>query len=136
MKKYETLNEIMKIYDENERLKRENSELLVAVNSFGKPTPVKIESDIEKIIMEYGIEAAIKKFERYSFHRKVELHENDEGMKIAKSFDKWYADYIDESKFPGSISKDEFKRFLLPHLKNVYEDELESSWKEEKGGNE
>ena len=127
MDKYETLTNLMMVFDELETIKRENSDLKKALESnisfaIGQADKGETEGDefqmLDYYALKAGREALIEKY-FYSWHMKIEAKRDENGQVNVPSFDSWVEEAY--SRCPDYSSKNLFLKYLEPTLREEYE---------------
>ena len=119
--KYAVVEAMLKVYDENARLRIENDRLRRFNAEIAVPTGC--ESDpyayAKARIMEAGRKAIMDKAFRY-WHN-VTVRRNDDGSLSVENFEKWRKDKLDE--VPDYMSREDFYKLMDAEIRAEYEKE-------------
>lgn len=122
--KYAVVEAVLKVYDENARLRIENEwlrHLNDAIATIAVPT--ECESDpyayAKARIMEAGRKAIVDKAFRY-WHD-VTVRRNDDGSLSVEKFEKWRKEKVDE--VPDYMSREDFYKLMDAEIRAEYEKE-------------
>lgn len=122
--KYAVVEAVLKVYDENERLRIENERLKqlnedIAFNG----APTECERDpyayAKARIMETGREKLAH--DAFRYWRDVTVRRNDDGSLSVERFEKWRKDNVD--KVPDFMSRDGFYKLMDAEIRAEYEKE-------------
>ena len=124
--KSEVIGEIISLYDEVTKLTHENLALRTSLANCSKDDAkddVKDDAHVRRPwfikIYQAGREHIWDKYgKREYYEMSVSVKEDEDGNRVAQSFDAWY-DYRYE-KFPSFMSKEDFKLEFYPELYEKY----------------
>ena len=122
--KYAVVEAVMKVYDENARLRIENERLMHLKDDIATiAVPTECESDpyayAKAQIMEAGRKAIVDKAFRY-WHN-VTVRRNDDGSLSVEKFEKWRKEKVDE--VPDYMSREDFYKLMDTEIRAEYEKE-------------
>lgn len=122
--KYAVVEAVMKVYDENARLRIENERLRQLNEDIASDaSPAERESDpyayAKARIMEAGREKLAH--DAFRYWRDVTVRRNDDGSLSVESFEKWRKDNVD--KVPDYMSRDVFYKLMDAEIRAEYEKE-------------
>lgn len=122
--KYAVVEAVLKVYDENARLRIENERLRnLNADIATIAAPTECESDpyayAKARIMEAGRKAIADKAFRY-WHD-VTVRRNDDGTLSVEKFEKWRKDNVDE--VPDYMSREDFYKLMDAEIRAEYEKE-------------
>lgn len=122
--KYAVVEAVLKVYDENARLRTENERLKrlnedIAFNA----APTECESDpyayAKARIMEAGREKLAH--DAFRFWHPAAVSRNDDGSLVVERFEKWRKDNVD--KVPDFMSREDFYKLMDGEIRAEYEKE-------------
>lgn len=122
--KYAVVEAVLKVYDENARLRIENERLKrLNADIATIAAPTECESDsyayAKARIMEAGRKTLVDKALRY-WHD-VTVRRNDDGSLSVEKFEKWRKDKVDE--VPDYVSREDFYKLMDAEIRAEYEKE-------------
>ena len=122
--KYAVVEAVLKVYDENARLRIENERLRHLNDEIATiAAPTECESDpyayVKARIMEAGRKALVSKAFRY--WNDVTVRRNDDGSLSVEKFEKWRKDKVDE--VPDYMSREDFYKLMDAEIRAEYEKE-------------
>lgn len=122
--KYAVVEAVLKIYDENARLRIENERMKRLNDSIATiAAPTECESDpyayAKARIMEEGRKNLVDKAIKY--WPDVTVRRDDSGLIFVEKFEKWRKDNVDE--VPDFMSRDDFYKIMDAEIRAVYEKE-------------
>lgn len=122
--KYAVVEAVMKVYDENARLRIENERLRHLNDDIATiAVPTECESDpyayAKARIMEAGRKAIADK--AFRFWHDVTVRRNDDGSLSVEKFEKWRKDNV--SEVPDCMSREDFYKLLDAEIRAEYEKE-------------
>lgn len=117
--KYAVVEAVLKVYDENARLRIENERLKRLNEDIAAPTGCGSDpyAYAKARIMEAGRKAIADKAFRY-WHD-VTVRRNDDGTLGVEKFEKWRKDNVDE--VPDYMSREDFYRLMDAEIRAEYE---------------
>ena len=120
--KYAVVEAVLKVYDENARLRIENERLRHLNDDIATiAVPTECESDpyayAKARIMEAGRKAIMDKAFRY-WHD-VTVRRNDDGSLSVEKFEKWRKEKVDE--VPDYMSREDFYKLMDAEIRAEYE---------------
>ena len=120
--KYAVVEAVLKVYDENARLRIENERLRHLNDDIATiAVPTECESDpyayAKARIMEAGRKAIVDKAFRY-WHD-VTVRRNDDGSLSVEKFEKWRKENVDE--VPDYMSREDFYKLMDAEIRAEYE---------------
>ena len=120
--KYAVVEAVLKVYDENARLRIENERLRHLnddIATIAAPTECEIDpyAYAKARIMEAGRKAIADKAFRY-WHD-VTVRRNDDGTLSVEKFEKWRKDNVDE--VPDYMSREDFYKLMDAEIRAEYE---------------
>jgi hypothetical protein len=135
MKRNEIINEILSLYDENEKLKLELEKragfrdmIVPKINEF---------ENIDKEMIELAKKTVLKNTFYYYDWKIVECWEDEDSEQILfTSYDKWLKEKINISHIPDFMSKNEFIKYFKKEIDELYELEKEKALKKFKENEE
>lgn len=122
--KYAVVEAVLKVYDENERLRIENERLRHIkddIETIAVPTECKSDpyAYVKARIMEAGRKAIVDKALRY--WRNVTVRRDDSGLLVVEKFEKWRKDKVNE--VPDYMSREDFYKLMDAEIRAEYEKE-------------
>lgn len=122
--KYAVVEAVLKVYDENARLRIENERLRhLNADIATIATPTECESDpyayVKARIMEAGRKTLVDNAIRY-WHD-VKVSRDGSGLLVVEKFEKWRKDKVDE--VPDYMSREDFYKLMDAEIRAVYEKE-------------
>ena len=122
--KYAVVEAVLKVYDENARLRIENERLRhLNADIATIAAPTECESDpyayAKARIMEAGRKAIADKAFRY-WHD-VDVRRGDSGLLVVEKFEKWRKDNV--SEVPDYMSREDFYKLMDAEIRAEYEKE-------------
>lgn len=122
--KYTVVEAVLKVYDENARLRIENERLRHLNDDIATiAVPTERESDpyayVKARIMEAGRKAIADK--AFRFWRDVTVRRNDDGSLNVEEFEKWRKDNV--SEVPDYMSREDFYKLMDAEIRAEYEKE-------------
>lgn len=122
--KYAVVEAVLKVYDENARLRIENERLKhLNADIATIAAPTECESDpyayAKARIMEEGRKTLVDNALRY--WRSVMVSRNDDGSLSVEKFEKWRKDKVD--KVPDYMSREDFHKLMDAEIRAEYEKE-------------
>lgn len=122
--KYAVVEAVLKVYDENARLRIEN-ELLKQLNEdiAFNAAPTECKSDPYAYAKDRIMEAGREKLahDAFRYWRDVTVRRNDDGSLSVERFEKWRKDNVD--KVPDYMSRDGFYKLMDAEIRAEYEKE-------------
>lgn len=122
--KYAVVEAVLKVYDENARLRIENERLKrlnADIETFAAPT--ECESDpyayAKARIMEAGRKVIADK--AFKYWDNVEVRRNEDGSLSVEKFEKWRKDKVGE--VPDYMSREDFYKLMAAEIRAEYEKE-------------
>lgn len=112
--KYAVVEAVLKVYDENARLRIENERLKRLNDDESAPYAY-----AKARIMEEGRKSLVDKAIKY--WPDVTVRRDDSGSIVAEKFEKWRKENVDE--VPGFMSRDDFYKLMDTEIRAVYEKE-------------
>lgn len=122
--KYAVVEAVLKVYDENERLRIENERLKTFNSDIATiAAPTECGSDpyayAKARIMEAGREKLAH--DAFRYWRDVTVRRNDDGSLSVEKFEKWRKDNVD--KVPDFMSREDFYKLMDAEIRAEYEKE-------------
>lgn len=122
--KYAVVEAVLKVYDENARLRIENERLRnLNADIATIAAPTECESDpyayAKARIMEAGRKAIAAK--AFMYWRDVTVRRNDDGSLSVEKFEKWRKDNV--SEVPDYMSREDFYKLMDAEIRAEYEKE-------------
>lgn len=122
--KYDVVEAVLKVYDENARLRIENERLKRLNDDIATiAAPTECESDpyayAKGRIMEEGRKNLVDKAIKY--WPDVTVRRDDSGLIVVEKFEKWRKDNVGE--VPDFMSRDDFYKLMDTEIRAVYEKE-------------
>lgn len=122
--KYVVVEAVLKVYDENARLRIENARLKRLNDDIATiAAPTECESDpyayAEARIMEEGRKNLVDKAIKY--WPDVTVRRDDSGLIVVEKFEKWRKDNVGE--VPDFMSREDFYKLMDTEIRAVYEKE-------------
>lgn len=122
--KYAVVEAVLKVYDENARLRIENERLKhLNADIATIAAPTECESDpyayVKARIMEEGRKMLVDK--AFKYWRDVTVRRNDDGSLSVEEFEKWRKDEVDE--VPDYMSREDFYKLMDAEIRAEYEKE-------------
>lgn len=122
--KYAVVEAVLKVYDENARLRIENERLRHLNDGIATiAVPTECESDpyayAKARIMEAGRKALVSK--AFKYWHDVTVRRNDDGSLSVERFGKWRKEKVDE--VPDYMSRDDFYKLMDAEIRAEYEKE-------------
>lgn len=122
MDKYAVVEAVLKVYDENARLRIENEQLKQLKADIATiASPTECGSDpyayAKARIMEAGRKAIMDK--ALDFWHDVRVRRNDDGSLSVEKFEEWRNDKV--SKVPDYMSRDDFYKLMDVEIRSEYE---------------
>lgn len=122
--KYAVVEAVLKVYDENARLRIENERLRHLNDDIAIiAAPTECESDpyayAKARIMEAGRKTLVDKALKY--WRDVKVRRDDSGLLVVEKFEKWRKDKVDE--VPDYMSREDFYKLMDAEIRAEYEKE-------------
>lgn len=122
--KYAVVEAVLKVYDENARLRIENERLKrlnedIAFNA----APTECESDPYARAKARIMEAGRKKLvhDAFKYWHDVDVRRDDSGLPVAEKFEKWRKDNV--SEVPEYMSREDFYKLMDAEIRDEYEKE-------------
>lgn len=122
--KYAVVEAVLKVYDENARLRIENERLRnlnedVASNA----APAECESDPYAYAKARIMEAGRKKLahDAFRYWHDVDVRRDDSGLPVVEKFEKWRKDNVQE--VPDYMSREDFYKLMDTEIRAEYEKE-------------
>lgn len=122
--KYAVVEAVLKVYDENARLRIENErlrQLNADIATIAAPT--ECESDpyayVKARIMEAGRKMLVDK--ALIYWHDVDVRRDDSGLLVVEKFEKWRKDKVD--KVPDYMSREDFYKLMDAEIRAEYEKE-------------
>lgn len=122
--KYAVVEAVLKVYDENARLRIENERLRnlneeIAFNA----APTECESDpnayAKARIMETGRKKLVQ--DAFKYWHDVDVRRDDSGLLVVEKFEKWRKDNV--SEVPEYMSREDFYKLMDTEIRAEYEKE-------------
>lgn len=122
--KYAVVEAVLKVYDENARLRIENERLRHLNDDIATiAEPTECESDpyayVKARIMEAGRKAIAEK--AFNYWHGVTVRLDDSGMLVVEKFEKWRKDNV--SEVPDYMSREDFYKLMDAEIRAEYEKE-------------
>lgn len=122
--KYAVVEAVLKVYDENARLRIENERLRnLNADIATIAAPTECESDpyayAKARIMEAGRKAIADK--AFTYWHDVTVRRNDDGTLSVEKFEKWRKDNV--SEVPDYMSREDFYKLMDAEIRAEYENE-------------
>ena len=122
--KYAVVEAVLKVYDENARLRIENERLRHLNDDIATiSAPTECESDpyayAKARIMEAGRKAIVDK--AFKYWHNVTVRRDDSGLLVVEKFEKWRKDKVDE--VPDYMSREDFYKLMDAEIRAEYEKE-------------
>lgn len=122
--KYAVVEAVLKVYDENARLRIENERLKnlnADIATIASPTECKSDpyAYAKARIMEAGREKLVH--DAFMYWRDVTVRRNDDGSLSVERFEKWRKDNVD--KVPDYMSREDFYKLMDAEIRAEYEKE-------------
>lgn len=122
--KYAVVEAVLKVYDENARLRIENERLKrLNADIATIAAPTECESDqyayVKARIMEAGRKAIVDK--AFKYWHDVTVRRNEDGSLSVEKFEKWRKDNVDE--VPDYMSREDFYKLMDAEIRAEYEKE-------------
>lgn len=122
--KYAVVEAVLKVYDENARLRIENERLMHLNDDIATiAAPTECESDpyayAKARIMEAGRKAIVDK--AFKYWHDVTVRRNDDGSLSVEKFEKWCKDNV--SEVPDYMSREDFYKLMDAEIRAEYEKE-------------
>lgn len=122
--KYAVVEAVLKVYDENARLRIENERLRHLNDDIATiAAPTECESDpyayAKARIMEAGRKAIADK--AFKYWHDVTVRRDDSGMLVVEKFEKWRKDNV--SEVPDYMSREDFYKLMDAEIRAEYEKE-------------
>lgn len=122
--KYAVVEAVLKVYDENARLRTENERLKrlsedIAFNA----APTECESDPYAYAKARIMEAGRKELahDAFKYWHDVDVHRDDSGLLVVEKFEKWRKDNV--SEVPEYMSREDFYKLMDAEIRAEYEKE-------------
>ena len=122
--KYAVVEAVLKVYDENARLRIENERLKrlnedIAFNA----APTECESDPYAYAKARIMEAGRKKLahDAFKYWHDVDVRRDDSGLLVVEKFEKWRKDNV--SEVPEYMSREDFYKLMDAEIRAEYEKE-------------
>lgn len=122
--KYAVVEAVLKVYDENARLRIENERLKqpnaeIAFNA----SPTECESDPYAYAKARIMEAGRKKLthDAFKYWHDVDVRRDDSGLLVVEKFEKWRKDNV--SEVPEYMSREDFYKLMDVEIRAEYEKE-------------
>jgi hypothetical protein len=122
--KYAVVEAVLKVYDENARLRIENERLKrlnedIAFNA----APTGCESDPYAYAKARIMEAGRKKLahDAFKYWHDVDVRRDDSGLLVVEKFEKWRKDNV--SEVPEYMSREDFYKLMDAEIRAEYEKE-------------
>lgn len=122
--KYAVVEAVLKVYDENARLRIENERLKRLSEDIAFSTaPTECESDPYAYAKARIMEAGRKKLAQDAFRywHVVDVRRDDSGSLVVEKFEKWRKDNV--SEVPEYMSREDFYRLMDAEIRAEYEKE-------------
>lgn len=121
-RKYAVVEAVLKVYDENARLRIENERLRHLNDDIATiAAPTECESDpyayAKARIMEAGRKAIADK--AFKYWHDVTVRRDDSGMLVVEKFEKWRKDNV--SEVPDYMSREDFYKLMDAEIRAEYE---------------
>lgn len=122
--KYAVVEAVLKVYDENARLRIENERLRHLNDDIATiAAPTECDSDpyayAKARIMEAGRKAIVDK--AFKYWHDVKVRRNEDGSLSVEKFEKWRKDNVDE--VPDYMSREDFYKLMDAEIRAEYEKE-------------
>lgn len=122
--KYDVVEAVLKVYDENARLRIENERLRHLNDDIATiAAPTECESDpyayVKARIMEAGRKAIADK--AFKYWHDVTVRRDEDGSLSVEKFEKWRKDNVDE--VPDYMSREDFYKLMDAEIRAEYEKE-------------
>lgn len=122
--KYAVVEAVLKVYDENARLRIENERLKhLNADIATIAAPTECESDpyayVKARIMEAGRKMLVDK--ALNYWHDVDVRRDDSGLLVVEKFEKWRKDKVD--KVPDYMSREDFYKLMDAEIRAEYEKE-------------
>ena len=122
--KYAVVEAVLKVYDENARLRIENERLKRLNDDIATiAAPTECESDpyayAKARIMEAGRKAIVKK--AFKYWHGVTVRRDDRGLIVVEKFENWRKDKVDD--VPDYMSREDFYKLMDTEIRAEYEKE-------------
>ena len=122
--KYAVVEAVLKVYDENARLRIENERLRRLNDDIATiAAPTECESDpyayAKARIMEAGRKMIVGK--AFNYWHDVTVSRDDSGMLVVEKFEKWRKDNV--SEVPDYMSREDFYKLMDAEIRAEYEKE-------------
>ena len=120
--KYAVVEAVLKVYDENARLRIENDRLRQLNDDIATiAVPTECKSDpyayAKARIMEYGRKAIVDK--ALNYWRDVKVRRDDSGLLVVEKFEKWRKEKV--SEVPDYMSREDFYKLMDAEIRAEYE---------------
>ena len=122
--KYDVVEAVLKVYDENARLRIENERLKTFNADIATiAAPTECGSDPYAYAKARIMEEGRKKLahDAFRYWHDVTVHRNDDGSLSVEKFEKWRKDNVD--KVPDFMSREDFYKLMDNEIRAEYENE-------------